>query len=51
MIHDGYRRVAIVLRSAMGVDEWDLSLPLDVTVRAVIRKFINTAELGFRGAR
>jgi hypothetical protein len=40
--------IPIVLKTAMGTQEWELSVPLDIAVMRLIIKFIREPDLGFR---
>ncbi|CAM5519418.1 EsaB/YukD family protein [Streptomyces aurantiogriseus] len=39
--------IPVILRASFGTGSWDISLPLDVNVAAIIKKLIGTANLGF----
>ena len=38
--------IRVMLKSTMGADEWDLSLPVEVPIQAIITKIVK--ELSFR---
>ncbi len=38
--------IPIILRASFGTNSWDLSLPLDINISAIIRKLIRS-NLGF----
>ena len=40
--------IQVILRSTLGADEWELELPLDVPVQAIITRLLRMSELGFR---
>ena len=40
--------ISVTLRTTMGTEEWEVKVPLDVPVAALIQKFIRTPQLGFR---
>ncbi|MEU2280691.1 EsaB/YukD family protein [Streptomyces sp. NPDC013178] len=39
--------VPIILRASFGTGSWDISLPLDVNVAAIIKKLVSRPDLGF----
>jgi hypothetical protein len=40
--------IPVVLKTAMGTQEWELNVPLDVPVMRLIIKFVREPDLGFR---
>lgn len=40
--------IDVVLATTLGTQEWEMSLPQDVAVQALIAKFVRTPDLGFR---
>jgi hypothetical protein len=40
--------IPVILGSTMGTDQWDLQLPPNVPVQAIIQKLIASPELPFR---
>jgi hypothetical protein len=40
--------IPIILTTTMGTDSWDLNVPIDVPVQALISKFLRTPQFAFR---
>lgn len=48
MANDNLERVKIILATTMGTKQWEVPMPIDIPVQALIAKLIDYPDLPFR---